>query len=98
MAPERKPIISEKEREDMHYRVKSNLKYLRSLTELSQVEVARQVEISVSYIHLLECGARLPNFDTLISLAKVYGLPPGELIDRDLRAEASELVTKSKKV
>jgi transcriptional regulator with XRE-family HTH domain len=49
---------------------------LRRQAGLTQIELARQVGVSVSTIGKLECGQAVPTWETVKGLARVLGLSP----------------------
>ncbi|HET9552221.1 MAG TPA: helix-turn-helix transcriptional regulator [Anaeromyxobacteraceae bacterium] len=59
--------------------VASNIKLLREQRNLSQQALARKARISVSYVSMLERGARTPPLDTVEVLAKALGVAPLDL-------------------
>jgi transcriptional regulator with XRE-family HTH domain len=60
--------------------VAKNLKSYRLKRKLSQDALATKAGISVSYVSMLEREQRSPALDTLESLAKVFGVPPWDLL------------------
>jgi len=60
--------------------VAQNLCSLRAKRKLSQKAVAEKSKLSVSYISMLERGARTPPLETLEVLAKALGTKPLNLL------------------
>jgi transcriptional regulator with XRE-family HTH domain len=60
--------------------VAQNLHTSRLQQKLTQEEVARSAGMSVSYISMLERGARSPPLETLDALAKALRVSPLELL------------------
>jgi len=60
--------------------VAQNLFAARSRRKVSQQEVAEKAGLSVSYISMLERGARTPPLETLEVLAKALGVKPLDLL------------------
>ena len=61
--------------------VARNLHSAREAKKLSQVALAKKAKISVSYMSMLERGARVPPLDTLEALAKGLGVSPLDLLE-----------------
>ncbi|MBR2372507.1 MAG: helix-turn-helix transcriptional regulator [Clostridia bacterium] len=59
---------------------KDNLKELRLEKQLGQVELARLIGVSKGVISLWENGLREPNMQSLIALAKFFGISIDELV------------------
>ena len=62
--------------------VAQNLFATRSRRKLSQQAVAEKSNLSVSYISMLERGARTPPLETLEVLAKALGVKPLDLLEK----------------
>jgi transcriptional regulator with XRE-family HTH domain len=60
--------------------VAENLRALRLGQKLSQETVAKKSGLSLSYISMLERGARTPPLDTLEALAKALAVPAVDLL------------------
>lgn len=56
------------------------IKLFRTQRGLSQAEVARRADISISYLSLLERDKRDPNFSTLVAIAAAVDVPMTLLI------------------
>lgn len=52
-----------------------SIRLCRKYSELTQTELAKKADISVSYLSLLEKGKRDPNISTLNKLADAIGIP-----------------------
>ena len=61
-------------------KLNKRLKELRKLYGLTQEESARKLNISRSSINNYEAGTREPDYDTLIHIAKFYGVTVDYLI------------------
>ena len=59
---------------------KDNLRELRLEKQLGQVELARLIGVSKGVISLWENGLRDPNMQSLIALAKFFGISIDELV------------------
>ncbi|MGD0267239.1 MAG: helix-turn-helix transcriptional regulator [Candidatus Methylomirabilota bacterium] len=58
------------------------VKQLREAKGLTQAELAEKAEISREYVALMESGVRAnPTIGTLKRLAKVLGVPVGDLVE-----------------
>jgi ribosome-binding protein aMBF1 (putative translation factor) len=62
--------------------VAQNLLAARTQRNLSQQAVAQKAKLSVSYISMLERGARTPPLETLEVLAKALGVKPLDLFEK----------------
>ncbi|MEL7657663.1 MAG: helix-turn-helix transcriptional regulator [Bacillota bacterium] len=51
----------------------------RRLNGFTQKDLAGRVEVSVGFISKLECGLKLPTFETLYQIANALGVPIGWL-------------------
>lgn len=51
-----------------------HIREYREASGMSQLELALEVGIEQSNISHYECGVRLPNIETLIKIADVFGL------------------------
>lgn len=58
------------------------LKRVRQEKELSQEKLAFEMEVERSYISKLEIGMYQPRLSTILSVAEVLDIRPGELVDR----------------
>ena len=67
----------------MKSRVGIRIKVLRQNRNLSQAELAAEIERSVDTISAVERGKSLPNFDTLERLAKALKVPVREFFDEE---------------
>lgn len=56
------------------------IQYLRQKAGLTQSQLAKQLNISASTEGMYEQGRRTPNLDTLIAIAKVFGVSLDYLI------------------
>ena len=56
--------------------VARNIRLVRRQENLSQEALAKKARISVSYVSMLERGARVPPLDTLEVIAKALGVAP----------------------
>jgi transcriptional regulator with XRE-family HTH domain len=65
--------------------VTRNLRALRVQKKFSQGTLARKAGISVSYVSMLERGARSPPLDTMEALAQALGVPPQALLQKPSR-------------
>ena len=57
-----------------------NLRSARQRAKLTQVELADKLDVSVSYVSLLERGARNPPLLRLLEVARSIGVPPARLL------------------
>ena len=62
--------------------VSQNIFAARKAKNLSQTALAKKSKISVSYVSMLERGARVPPLDTLEVIAKALGVPPLNLLEK----------------
>jgi transcriptional regulator with XRE-family HTH domain len=62
--------------------VSQNIFAARKAKKLSQTALAKKSKISVSYVSMLERGARTPPLDTLEVIAKALGVPPLNLLEK----------------
>ena len=62
--------------------VPQNILAARKAKKLSQSALAKKSKVSVSYVSMLERGARVPPLDTLEVIAKALGVPPLDLLQR----------------
>jgi transcriptional regulator with XRE-family HTH domain len=69
--------------------VAQNLFAARSRRKLSQQAVAEKSKLSVSYISMLERGARTPPLETLEVLAKALGVKPLDLLQKSAKPTRS---------
>ena len=68
---------------DMKARVGIRIKTLRQNRNLSQADLAADIERSVDAISAIERGKSLPNFETLERLANSLQVPVREFFDED---------------
>ena len=54
----------------------------RQAKNLTQTALAKRAKISVSYVSMLERGARVPPLETLEAIAKALGVPPLDLLQK----------------
>lgn len=62
--------------------VSRNILATRQAKKLTQTALAKKARISVSYVSMLERGARVPPLETLDALAKALGVPPLDLLQK----------------
>ena len=77
--------------------VAENLLAARTQRKLSQQAVAAKAKLSVSYVSMLERGARTPPLETLEVLAKALGMPPLDLLQKRASKPASKPAKVSKR-
>ncbi|OFX19737.1 MAG: transcriptional regulator [Anaeromyxobacter sp. RBG_16_69_14] len=65
--------------------VTQNLRALRAQKKFSQETLAHKAGISVSYVSMLERGARTPPLATMEALAKAMGVSPLALLQKPSR-------------
>ena len=65
--------------------VTQNLRALRAQKKFSQETLAHKAGISVSYVSMLERGARTPPLATMEALAKAMGVSPLALLQKPTR-------------
>lgn len=58
----------------------NNLKRIRTEKGLSQVDIARQLDVSRGFVSNIESGKRNPTLSTLTRLAKALGVSTDELL------------------
>ena len=58
----------------------NNLKRIRTEKDLSQVDVARELDVSRGFVSNLESGKRNPTLSTITRLAKALGVTTDELL------------------
>ena len=61
----------------------AKIKHLRHGTGLTQVQVAERLHISKAVMSSYETGIRLPSYDVLIKLARLYGVTTDYLLGFD---------------
>lgn len=71
----------------------SKLTNLRKDNNLSQVNLAKKLNISRSSIGMFESDARIPTTDTLIRYAKFFGVSLDYLLGNDLPIEGQDYIT-----
>lgn len=57
------------------------IRQFRQAASLSQEELGHTMNVSATYISLLESGKRYPSIGTLIRLAEAIGVRPGAMLD-----------------
>lgn len=79
-----------------------NLKYYRDKANLSQSELAIQVDCSNGLIGNIEAGKVKPSFDTIIKISEALSITPADLFIRDCsksrittKEDIKNLITKS---
>ncbi|PMD73250.1 helix-turn-helix domain-containing protein [Companilactobacillus nuruki] len=65
------------------FNISKNLKDLRREKNVTQKEVAQHLNIDVTTLSHYETGIRMPDIDTLISLAKYYETDIDRIISSD---------------
>jgi len=58
----------------------NNLKRIRTAKNISQGDIARELEVSRSFISNIENGKTNPTLATIAKLAKAVGVPTDQLI------------------
>lgn len=58
----------------------NNFKRIRTEKSLSQVDIARQLDVSRGFVSNIESGKRNPTLSTLTRLAKALGVSTDELL------------------
>ena len=58
----------------------NNLKRIRTEKDLSQVDVARELDVSRGFVSNLESGKRNPTLSTITRLAKALGVNTDKLL------------------
>ncbi|MEK7638970.1 MAG: helix-turn-helix transcriptional regulator [Patescibacteria group bacterium] len=58
----------------------NNLKRIRTAKNISQGDIARELEVSRSFISNIENGKTNPTLATIAKLAKAVGVPTDELM------------------
>lgn len=71
------------------------LKAKRREKKLSQEELAKAVQISVSFYGNIERGKRIPSIDTLVALANVLGVGTDYLLTENLTAVQYQPISRS---
>jgi transcriptional regulator with XRE-family HTH domain len=61
-----------------------NIKHLRKLRNLSQLELASQLNVTNSLISSIEGGRSLPSFQLLIDIAEFFNINLNDLVYTDL--------------
>ena len=62
--------------------VSRNILATRQAKNLTQTALAKRAKVSVSYVSMLERGARVPPLETLEVIAKALGVPPLDLLQK----------------
>jgi len=65
------------------------LRYLRSLSGMTQVELSNKSAIGRAHLSRLERGRLLPRMDTVLRLAKAFGRNPADLVPSDAGVTAN---------
>lgn len=60
-----------------------NLKMIRKARGMTQIDLAKAVNISLMSVHRYESGERVPNVDIASSIAAALGCTVDELINKD---------------
>jgi transcriptional regulator with XRE-family HTH domain len=63
--------------------VAANIKFLREQRQLTQQDVARAAACSVQTVSSWENGRKTPRINTLETLAALFGVTKGQLLDGD---------------
>ena len=63
------------------------LKTLRTQNNYTQVQLAQKLGLTKSVISVYETGLRLPSYDVLINIAKIFGVSTDYLLGMDNRQE-----------
>jgi len=66
----------------------ASLRDVRRSTQKTQVQLARELGVSVSYVSLLERGERNPPLSRLIQIASVLNTTPVRLVESVSRPQA----------
>lgn len=69
----------------------TNLLFLRKKNGLTQVEVAKVVDVTQKMIGFYENGERGPSIENLIKLAKYFSVSIDDLLLKDMRPQGSML-------
>jgi len=64
----------------MNNKFKERMRELRKYIKLTQKNLAKQFDVSGNTISAWECGASEPDFNTLIKLAKYFGVTTDYLL------------------
>ncbi|NTX08925.1 helix-turn-helix domain-containing protein [Myxococcus sp. CA040A] len=72
--------MSEIETESLLKSLAKRLRELRKQCGLTQEEFAEAVDLSVSYISMMERAERVPHLETLVSVARALGTTVGALL------------------
>lgn len=71
------------------------IKAVRTAQRLTQQELAELVDLSTTYISVIERGAKIPKLETLIALANFLKVSTGyllaDVVDASLEVAASEI-------
>lgn len=54
---------------------------IRKLYELTQEQVAEQLDVSVKSVQNWEAGSKLPGIDNLVALSQLYNMAVGEILE-----------------
>ena len=65
------------------------LKKLREERKLSQRQLAEKVNVSTSMIGLYETGSRMPSYETLLRLQRVFGVTTDYLLGADFYTDTA---------
>lgn len=66
-------------RDELAKLVGSNIRRFRNYAELSQDELAEQLDVSKNYISMMETGVKFPSAETLVRLCNAFGIECYEL-------------------
>lgn len=72
------------------------LKLLRTFHQLTQVELAKRLGISNSYLSELESGAKIPSVEILVQYSVVFKLPVSSIMLFSEQLESTSLGNKLK--
>lgn len=61
-------------------RLGNNLKLIRAEKEITQIEIAKRLNVDRSFISNIENGKNNPTLSTITNLAKVLNVPTKELL------------------
>ena len=66
------------------------IRYKRRIKKLSQEDVAKAINISVSYYGNIERGIRIPSIDTLVDIANFLGASMDFLLAESVKAARNQ--------
>lgn len=79
----------------MNYKknISTNIKMLRLSQNMSQAELANNLNLSKAAISLYELGERTPSTDTIIEISRLFDVEPGVLFSNHKDKKSTKLIS-----